>query len=65
MTMNNRGNAYRELPGPDRAANLREAIRCFQLALEEFSRQGLSHYVSGTRQNLSLAQAELDRLERR
>jgi len=32
--INNRGNAHYELPGPDRAANLREALRCFYEVLD-------------------------------
>ena len=39
MTMNNRGNAYWESPGPDRGANLREAIRSYDLALEVRTRE--------------------------
>ncbi len=43
--MINRGTAYSELPGPDRDANLREAIYCYRQAILVFEDHGSVHLV--------------------
>ena len=59
MAINNRGAAYGKLTGPDRAANLKEAIRCFELAVEEWQRHRMTHYLEIARGNLDRARREL------
>ena len=45
MTQNNLGNAYSDLPAGDRAANLKQAIACYQAALQVFHLAGMDYYL--------------------
>lgn len=54
-TLNNRGNAFRLLPGPDRIENLNEAVRCYRKALELCDRNTQTREWAGMMSNLGTA----------
>lgn len=64
-TQNNLGIAYRDLPGGDREANLRQAIACFEVALRIFQLVRVDYYVGVVKENLEIARDELRNLEQR
>ncbi len=63
MMQNNLGNAYSELPGGDREANLREAIACYQAALRILQKAHVDYYAAVVNRNLKRARSELRRVE--
>jgi tetratricopeptide (TPR) repeat protein len=64
MTQNNLGNAYSDLPIGDRAANLQQAIACYQAALQVRTREAFPADWAATQNNLGLAYANLSRGDR-
>jgi hypothetical protein len=56
MTQNNLGNAYQDLPSGDRAANLRQAIACYQAAIRGYEAAGLTEEVAQLRQYIASLQ---------
>jgi hypothetical protein len=63
QTQNNLGNAYWSLPTGDRAANLQQAIACYQAALQIFSLARMDDYAEVVSSNLEAAQEELQHVE--
>lgn len=59
----NLGNAYSDLPGGDRQANLEQAIACYQAALHIFHSMHLDYYTQVVSRNLEIARDALQRLE--
>src|SRR3712207_6360608 len=47
------GNSLEQNPQGDRAENLEEAIRCYELALEVFTREDFPHDWARTQRNLA------------
>jgi hypothetical protein len=60
---NNLGSAYSNLPGGDREANLRQAIACYEAALQIFQEAHVDYYASVVNSNLEIASDELGSLE--
>jgi tetratricopeptide (TPR) repeat protein len=58
---NNLGNAYRTLPGGDRAENLSRAIACFEAALQ-ILQQVHEYYASVVTKNIEVVRNELQNL---
>lgn len=58
-TLNNRGNAYRQLRGPNPIANVREAMNCYDLALDVCNRATDVRGWAGTMSNRGLALQQL------
>ena len=56
---NNLGNAYRDLPGGDRDANLKHAIACYEAALEVRTREAFPVDWAMTQNNLGNAYSDL------
>jgi tetratricopeptide (TPR) repeat protein len=56
---NNLGEAYRQLPGGDREANLRRAIACYEAALQVYTREAFPMQWAGTQNNLGIAYSDL------
>ncbi len=52
---NNLGIAYGNLPGGDREANLRQAIACYEAALQIFQEAHVDYYASVVNSNLEIA----------
>jgi hypothetical protein len=63
MTQNNLGDAYRDLPGADRQANLQQAIAYYEAALQIFSLTRMDDYAEGVSRNLEAAKKALQQLE--
>ena len=63
MTQNNLGIAYGDLPGGDREANLRQAIACYEAALQIFQEAHVDYYASVVNSNLEIARDALGGLE--
>lgn len=59
MIQNNLGNTYRDLPADDRAANLEQAIQCYQQALQIWTPDADSQRYALLQTNLGNAYAEL------
>ena len=59
MTQNNLGVAYRQLPVGDRAANLQQAIACYEQALRVFTPEAAPFDYATTQNNLGNAYADL------
>ncbi len=60
---NNLGNAYSELPGGDRQANLERAIACYEKAIIIFKLARMDYYLQGVNRNLQSAKQELEGME--
>ncbi|MCH7547767.1 MAG: hypothetical protein IID30_15320, partial [Planctomycetes bacterium] len=61
---NNLGNAWSKLPTGDRARNIEKAIKCYQQALEVWTKEALPHYHEIAKNNLKAASDDLDKLEK-
>ena len=59
MTQNNLGTAYWNLPAADQAANLKQAIACYQAALQVYTREAFPVDWATTQHNLGLAYRNL------
>ena len=59
MTQNNLGLAYRNLPAGDRAANLKQAIACYEAALQVYTREAFPVEWATTQNNLGIAYSNL------
>jgi tetratricopeptide (TPR) repeat protein len=55
----NLGNAYNQLPGGDREANLRRAIKCYEAALQVRTREAFPVDWAMTQNNLGIAYSDL------
>ncbi|OPZ20326.1 MAG: hypothetical protein BWZ10_00688 [candidate division BRC1 bacterium ADurb.BinA364] len=62
MTLNNLGNAYRDLPGGDRAQALDLALRSFDAALEALGYAADQSARAQIERNRLLALREIERL---
>jgi tetratricopeptide (TPR) repeat protein len=59
LTQNNLGIAYSDLPGGDRQANLRQAIACYEAALQVYTREAFPADWAMTQNNLGIAYSPL------
>lgn len=62
-TQNNLGEAWREIPIGDRGENLRNAIDCYQRALEVWTAEAFPHYHAMAMENLARAREMLAALD--
>lgn len=60
---NNLGNAYSDLPGGDRQANLEQAIACYGAAIIIFKLARMDYYLQVVNRNLQRAKQELEGME--